>query len=207
MTVVYVETNFVLEMAFLQEEHEHCDSLLRLAADRSNTELVLPVFCVAEAYEAFGRKRRERLELADRLRREVGQLARSRTYAHRRKDFVELTDLFRRSGQEEQDRLDRVLDEVLGVARLLPLERIITREAVEYRKTRDLGTQDALVYASVISDLDNTRPRSSCFISRNPKDFANPDIRDGDLADRSCTLLTNFTDGYGYVKAASDAGT
>ena len=207
MTLVYIETNFILEMAFLQEEHEHCDSLLWLAAERSNTELVLPVFCVAEAYEAFGRKRRERLELADRLRREVGQLARSRTYAHRHKDFVELTDLFRRSGQEEQGRLDRVLDEVLRIARLLPLERKITHEAVKFRKTRDLGTQDALVYASVISDLDKLKPKSSCFITRNPKDFANPDIRDGDLADRGCTLLTNFTDGYGYVKAASDTVT
>jgi hypothetical protein len=204
--VVYVETNFILELTFLQEEHEQCRSLLRLAVQETGIELALPAFCVAEAYEAFERKRRHRLELADRLRGELGQLARSKTYAARRKDFVELTDLFRRSGEEQQRRLDRVLDEVLGVTRLLPLERMTTRKAVEYRKTRDLGTQDALVYASVIEDLDAKKPPRSCFITRNPKDFANPDIRDGDLADRGCTLLTNFTAGVGHVRAAGDAG-
>lgn len=203
MIAVYVETNFILELAFLQEEHEQCRSLLSLTTRSTNAELILPAFCVAEAYEAFERKRRQRLELADRLREEVGQLARSKPYADRHNDFVELTDLFRRSGEEQQRRLDRTLDEVLSASRLLPLERAETQKAVEYRRTRDLGSQDALVYASVIADLDARQPQSSCFITRNSKHFANPDIRDGDLADRGCTLLTNFTDGFGHARAAS----
>lgn len=203
MIVVYVETNFVLELAFLQEEHEQCRSLLELANQRAGTDLVLPAFCVAEAYEAFERKRRQRLKLADELRGELGQLARSKAYAARRKDFVELTDLFKRSGEEQQRRLDRVLDEVLAVARLLPLDRSTTRKGAEYRKTRDLGTQDAVVYASVIADLDEKKPPKSCFITRNPKDFVNPDIRDADLAERHCVLLTNFTAGLGHVRAAT----
>lgn len=207
MTLVYVETNFLLELAFLQEEHEHCRSLLRLAGEGAATELALPAFCVAEAYEAFERKRRDRLRLAERLRAEVGQLSRSKTYAARRKDFAELTDLFTRSAEEQRRRLDRVLDEVLGLARLLPLERTTTQQAARYRATRDLGTQDALVYASVLADLDATAPPTSCFITRNPKDFANPDIRDDDLAGRGCTLLTNFAAGFGHAKAAHDAAT
>lgn len=202
MIPVYVETNFVLEVAFLQGEHQQCRSLMELTDGRADTELLVPAFCVAEAYEAFERKRRQRLKLADELRAEVGELARSKPYAARRKDFVELTDLFRRGGEEQRGRLDRALDDILAVARLLPLERATTLTAARYRATRDLGTQDAVVYASVIADLDAVRPPRSCFITRNARDFANPDIRDTDLAGRNCTLLTDFTAGLGHVRAA-----
>ena len=80
-----------------------------------------------------------------------------------------------------------------------PLNKQPREKQLSIEKLVTWETQDVLVYASVISNLDNTRSRSSCFISRNPKDFANPDIRNGDLANRGRTLLTNFTDGYDYV--------
>ena len=201
--IVYVETNFVLELAFIQEEHEQCQSLFSIAREREGAELALPVFCVGEAYEAFGRKRRERLELADRLRGELAQIVRSKPYADRSKELNELADLFRRSGQEQKARLDRVLDEVLGVGRLLPLDRDTHRKAVNYQKTRSLAPQDSVVYASVMEDLEKSTGSPSCFITRNSKDFVNPDIRDLDLANRSCTLLTNFTAGLGHVQANS----
>jgi hypothetical protein len=86
--IVYVETNFVLELAFLQEEHEQCRSLLSIAREREGAELALPVFCVGEAYEAFVRKRRERLELADRLRGELTQIVRSKPYADRSNSVI-----------------------------------------------------------------------------------------------------------------------
>ena len=199
--IVYVETNFVLELAFLQEEHEQCRSLLSIAREREGTELALPVFCVGEAYEAFERKRRERLDLADKLRGELTQIVRSRPYTDRSKELNELADLFVRSGREQKARLDRVLDEVLGVGRLLPLDRETHGKAVNYQKTRSLAPQDSIVYASIMEGLEKGARSPSCFITRNSKDFANPDIRDLDLANRSCTLLTNFTAGLGYVQA------
>jgi predicted nucleic acid-binding protein len=198
--IVYVETNFLLELAFLQEEHQQCQSLLELVHRRASTELALPVFCVGEAYEAFGRKRRERLNLADRLRSEIAQMVRSKSYADRSKELDEITDLFVRSTQEQKARLDRVLDEVLGICRLLPLNRETLGRAVAYQRTRSLKPQDSVVYASVMEDLEKDPESLSCFITRNPKDFANPDIRDLDLAGQSCTLLTNFTAGLGYVR-------
>lgn len=97
-----------------------------------------------------------------------------------------------------------MLDEVLGASRLLPLDRTTTRNAQDYCRTRDLGSQDALVYASVIADLDAKKPSRSCFITHNSKDFANPDIRDGDLAGRGCMLLTNFSAGLGRARSAAD---
>ena len=43
--IVYVESNFVLELAFLQEEYESCMELLRLAESR-DIHLVLPAFSI-----------------------------------------------------------------------------------------------------------------------------------------------------------------
>jgi len=52
---VYVETNFVLELALLQEQQESCQQLLNLAeADRIN--LILPAFSFTEPYETLIRR-------------------------------------------------------------------------------------------------------------------------------------------------------
>ena len=43
--IVYVESNFVLELAFLQEEHEGCLELLSLS-ESGDICLVLPAFSI-----------------------------------------------------------------------------------------------------------------------------------------------------------------
>ena len=76
--IVYVETNFLLELALLQPEHEECETLLDLAKEHPGVELALPAFCIGEAYEAWGRKLRQRSKLQNDLTREINQLSRSR---------------------------------------------------------------------------------------------------------------------------------
>jgi hypothetical protein len=44
--ITYVESNFILELAFRQEDHQSCESLLQLA-EVGSIQLVLPAFCVA----------------------------------------------------------------------------------------------------------------------------------------------------------------
>ena len=52
--IVYVESNFILELAYLQEEHEICEKIL-LLAEQERVSLLLPSFCVGEPYGAsFG---------------------------------------------------------------------------------------------------------------------------------------------------------
>jgi hypothetical protein len=49
--IIYVETNFIIELAFAQEEHAECRALLDLTKAQRGIELALPTFCVGEAYE------------------------------------------------------------------------------------------------------------------------------------------------------------
>lgn len=130
-------------------------------------------------------------------------MSRSKSYETSSKELRELTSLLLRSVEEQQRTLEAVLDEVLSAARILPLERTTFSKAVEFQKTRSLEPQDSIVYASVIADLEKEVGGHSCFITRNPKDFANPDIEDGDLATYKCKLLTTFAAGLSHVRTTS----
>jgi len=79
---LYVETNFILELAFLREEHEACEELLALSEEK-RIELFLPVFSVGKTYEAWARRSRQRTELHTRLRLEILDLSRSKPYQQR----------------------------------------------------------------------------------------------------------------------------
>lgn len=46
---VYVESNFVLELALLQEQHASCGELLRLC-EEDRIQLVIPAYSLVEPY-------------------------------------------------------------------------------------------------------------------------------------------------------------
>ena len=199
--IVCVETNFILELAFLQEEHEECEALLALPETHPNLELALPAYCIGETYEAWGRKYSQRKDAQKLLDREIGQLLRSKPYREQSTKFRELTNLLFRSGEEERRRLDQTLKTVLDIAWIIPTEERAISEALFLQKSRSLEPQDSIVYSSVLLHL-RQKPYASlgCFITKNSKDFLNPDIED-DLAELDCKLLTNFKDGLGYIRS------
>ena len=87
--IVYVESNFVLELAFLQEEYESCLELLRLAESQA-IHLVLPAFSIGEPYEVWVRRSKQRRELRDQLSTAIRELSRSRPYQASSHEFQEL---------------------------------------------------------------------------------------------------------------------
>jgi len=98
--IVYVESNFIFELAYLREEHENCDKILDLSAS-GDIRLVLPAFSVGEVYEAQTRRAKRRAELHDKLNKEIGELARSKPYRDSRDQFKEVTKALIVSGEEE----------------------------------------------------------------------------------------------------------
>ena len=106
--IVYAESNFVLELAFLQEEHESCLELLSLS-ESGDICLVLPAFSIGEPYEAWVRRSKQRRGLHEQLITAIHELSRSRPYQGSSDEFQELTNLLLRSGEEEKHRLDETL--------------------------------------------------------------------------------------------------
>jgi hypothetical protein len=111
--IVYIESNFVLELAFLQEEYESCDTIVGLA-ESHGLELVIPAFSIAEPYDVLVRRAKQRAELQLRLTREIKELARSKPYTEIVAQSKEITTILVQSGEEQKRQLEylkRVLPE------------------------------------------------------------------------------------------------
>ena len=198
--IVYSETNFVLELAFLREERESCSSFLSLSESR-DIRLVLPAFSIGELYEVLIRRAKQRRELHSQLKPAIHELSRSSPYQESAHEFQGLTDLLLKIGEEEKRRLDQTLERILQTVEVIPMGLSTIRAAITLEKSRSLSPQDALVYASILEHLGVEESDSfGCFITKNSKDFANPDI-ENDLTAHNCKLLTRFADGLGYVRS------
>lgn len=68
---VYVETNFVLELALEQAQHESCEQLLRLS-EGGRIELVIPAYSLVEPHETLRRRHLNRERFKVELDAELG---------------------------------------------------------------------------------------------------------------------------------------
>ena len=194
---VYVETNFVLELALLQEQHASCTALIQLA-EANRIQLIMPAYAMAEPYETLTRRHRQRQRMRTALDAELRQLARMATYAERLRDFQYLTTVLVESADEETARLERVCTQLLQVAEIVPLTAMLWAAAMQHQHTSELSAQDALVYAAVLEHLQQASTAPSCFLNRNSKDFDDPDLV-AELQRYGCKLLPQFEAGYQFV--------
>ena len=196
---IYVETNFVLELVFEQEQHTSCEQILAICKS-GRSRLIIPAYCLAEPHEKLTRQAGSRRELQRNLETELRQLARTASYADRINSIQDIASLLVRSNEEEKQRFIRYRDRLLSIAEIIPLTIDVLREAATHESPYDLTPQDALVYASVIAHLRQHKPLVSCFLNRNSKDFDNPDIVD-ELDKNHCKIIPRFDHGYDFIQA------
>ncbi|MEK6282614.1 MAG: PIN domain-containing protein [Acidobacteriota bacterium] len=196
--IVYVESNFILELAYLQEEHENCGRILKLA-ESGKIQLILPAFAIAEPFAAWvGRKRRREL-LHSELTQELRELGRSEPYVGSREEFKDITKTLLVSGEEEKSRLDAAIGQILKESELIAIEADVIISAIEIQARNRLSPQDSIIYASVLSHVTEiSKEEPKCFITKNSRDFADPDIVQ-ELLEFGCDLGTNFGEGYGLI--------
>lgn len=194
---IYVESNFVLELALLQEQHVSCEDILRLC-EVGKAQLIIPAYSLVEPYETLMRRHRQRKRMKAELDDELRQLARTTTYAHRLDGFQNLTALLIDSADEEAKRLEETRSHLLKTAEIIPLTRTILEAAPRYQVDHDLSPQDALVYAAVLSHLKQSSVPQSCFLNKNSKDFDDPDLVE-ELNTYNCRLLPRFDIGYQFI--------
>jgi predicted nucleic acid-binding protein len=197
--IVYVESNFVLELAYFQEEHEFCERLLELAT-LQKIQLVIPAYCIAEPYHAWVQKAQKRKEISQRFADEIKELSRSKPYAEMTQMLQPVPVKLLESSKAEKRVLDSKLLQILSVALVIPLEKTIVESAIGLQISRGLLTQDSIVYASVLAHLKSVEDSKSCFITKNSNDFGSPEIM-ADLVTQSCKLLFRFQAGLGYIQS------
>lgn len=195
---IYVETNFVLELVFEQEQHSSCEQILTLC-ESNQAHLVIPAYSLAEPHEKLTRQTINRKELQRNLEKELRELARTASYSEQVSHFQKMTSLLVKSNEEEKQRFINYRDKLLKLAEIIPLSIDILKNAATYESPYDLSPQDALVYASVITHLHQTKPPVSCFLNKNSKDFDNPDIVD-ELGKNNCKMIPRFDQGYKFIQ-------
>ncbi len=196
---VFVETNFVLEHALEQEQYEHCEALIRLAAN-SSIRLMVPAFSLAEPHIALSGKQKLRSKLSIDLQAHLADLGRSRPFSDASASFSKLGAFLTHSAKHEKSALQTTIARLLETARTIPLDSEVLRSASELEATSHLSAQDAIVLASVLAHLAETKPSVSCFLNRNTKDFDDPRIL-GLLGVYQCKLFGSFRDGLGYIRS------
>ncbi|MEA2694179.1 MAG: hypothetical protein QOJ16_3566 [Acidobacteriota bacterium] len=195
---VYVESNFVLELALAQEQHGSCEELLRLA-EEEQVRIILPAYSLAEPYETLRRRHLGRAQVKRTLDKEIRELSRSANYALQVRDFGTVTSLLIDSGREEIQRLEATRARLLRIAEIIPLDGSILRSSSDLQAAYDLEPQDATIFASILLHLARAEFILSCFLSRD-QDFEDPDLVER-LGRHGCKLLFRFDHGVGYVQS------
>lgn len=196
---IYVETNFVLELVFQQEQCESCEQILQLC-EAGLAQLVIPAYSLAEPHEKLTRQAKSRKDLQQVLDAELRQLARTASYTTRINSIQDIAGLLVQSNEEERQRFVQYREQLLKNAEVIVLTADILTEAATYEAPYDLSPQDALVYSSVITHLGQHQPHIACFLNRNSKDFDSPDIVD-ELNRFNCRMIPRFDHGYAFIQS------
>lgn len=194
---LYVETNFVLELALLQEQVDSCMQLVELAQE-GRLNLHLPAVCLFEADQTLTWRLKSRKKLQSALTQELGQLNRNADYATRLESLRSVAAFLAESEDEDKKRRDDVRTRLLTAARLLPLESRTLELAFSLEQQHELSPPDSLVLASILLDLRQRAPGSSCFLTRDRKDFGDPALVE-ELGQLGCKVFHRFDLGLRYV--------
>jgi len=200
---VYVETNFVLELALGQEQSESCRDILRLT-DSDDLVLAVPAYSLMEPYETLIRDAQRRQSLASELERELTQLGRAEAFEAEIEAFEELAALLTRRREQELSRLRSTKKRLLRTGTVLPLSEATLEESLRIQDDLNLSPQDAGVLASVLRHLriqgtEGSRSETSCFVNRDASDFGDPDIEE-QLARYNCQIKYRFDDGLAFIQ-------
>jgi predicted nucleic acid-binding protein len=208
--IVYVETNFILELALEQEQHQVANEILELV-ESGKIELAFPGFSISESLSKVTRQRIERDKFYNSLIELRRELKRSALYQQLVIDLDPVQALLQEAIRTETDRMLSVLERILKVGRLLELDISSFSQALTYKDRLATSTEDSIIYGIIISDL-RRRPddEAKLFLSRDEKAFG----KDGDakkdvyyqrikieLADYGCKYIKAFKDGLGYIES------
>jgi hypothetical protein len=199
-----VETNFLLELALEQRDSDLCEAIVDLA-ERKTIGLIMPGFCIAEAYMSLSDKHRRRSALATELETELRQIDRSRRFREEG-EIQELLDgqlarsIMDRSRIAHVEHLDHTLERMMNVAAVIPFDRATYMRARESAGKYQLEKPgDAAVCASVLMYLEGEVRGACVFVEKDRKDFSNPDLQDH-LASRDCAIAFNVGEAFGLLR-------
>lgn len=199
---IYVETNFILELVFEQEQSTGCEQILTFCEEGRN-RLIIPAYSLVEPFEKLVRQEAQRRGLASQLNSELNQLARSKVYSQDVPRVREISSLLVASIEHAKEQFNLYRNRITAIAEVVPLTAEVVHNAATYEERFfSKSPQDAVVYTSILNHLQRSGSSMNCFLNRNDKDFNNSDIA-RELERYSCKLIFSFDQGVAFLQAQS----
>jgi predicted nucleic acid-binding protein len=197
--ILYVETNFVLELAYLRDTSENCRALIDLAREGSLT-LVVPSFALIEARMAWygGVKRRNKLH--DEVRIELAEMSRSRPLADIREQSKAFIAALVDTASHDRSRLEAAVATLLECSSVEPTTPEVVAQTFALANEIALSSQDATIYATILHHLRTAGDEPKVFATQNTSDFLSPTIEE-ELARHNCKLFGSFRNAEGYIRS------
>jgi len=198
---VFVESNFLLELAFRQNDYAFCERIRR-GAGPSSYALHLPQYALSEVFQKLRPLRNQREEYLRYVLEQITQ--------HRREDnsdgsaldalTQQLTTLLEERTQAQTQQLYAVATELASTASVQSLTAEVIQEAQAMALRHGLSPQDALIYASVLAGLRILPLKvPKLFISRNKADFGKTEVV-AELQALNCDYLASFQAAIGRLR-------
>ncbi len=204
--IVYVESNFVLELALEQEESPAAQSILQLAEEKK-IDLAFPALALYEPHWKIEQRSKERQQLHESIRKQLRELQRSGPHQYVAAGLESLLPDMLRVNKSETDNFEVALNRLLATGRSLDLTEARFRQSLTYRTRHDLSLQDSVIFAVIIADLQqHVSEEVKCFISRDARAFDDPDVK-SELGHYQCRYLRSFRDGLGFIQSNLAAAT
>jgi len=199
--IVYVESNFILEIALEQEQSSSAEAIFKLAESKK-VELAFPHFALSEPFATVMHRGRDRSDLHQSLTRTLRQLQRSERHKQTILALQPLLLILKDAVNEEFGQLHSTVARLLKIGTSIELDESMLEQARSYREQFGLKPQDSIIYAAVIADLQQRPPTEiKCFVSRNWRDFDDPGIK-SELASYNCRYIGSFTQSLNFIQRA-----
>jgi predicted nucleic acid-binding protein len=198
--ILYVESNFILEIVFQQEQADSAEALLQLGEERK-IEIAFPTFSLIEPYWTIKHRGEQREGLCEELNRELNQLRRSESH----KDLVLNLESARKTMLElERHNLSSLKSttlRVLSIGKAIEIGQEVFAGALVHQSRYGLSLLDAVVYSAVANDLARRGdPSPKCFVSKDNKAFFDPGII-AELSSHNCRYISSFEDALNFIRS------
>lgn len=189
MIILYIETNFILEIVMNQQQSCFAEDIIALA-ENGKIEIAVPSFALIEPFWTLNNRKTMRTKSYNSLSESLNSYKQVVPSLKVSNIIDPILEDLQKTEAEQDQRFNDTISRLLQVAIILEISPDTYGQALN--NLIGLSYLDGIIYFSILDDLKNRDIHQiKCFTSLNWKDFDFTQIKD-DLGKYNCTYIPNF---------------